>query len=171
VGVDLVDGDLGTPEGRAALVAAAPEGLQGVVTCAGLAGLTGRPPEPVVSVNYFGTVDLLTGLRPKLAPGASVVAISSNSATVYPGWDSEVVDACLSGDEPLARELSARRDSTAAYAASKAAVARWVRRAKQKDPGVFTSEVGFDETKAYVQKVMNNYRVYKQLYTADLVRK
>jgi len=36
---------------------------------------------------------------------------------------------------------------------------------------VFTSEVGFDETKAYVQKVMNNYRVYKQLYTPDLVRK
>jgi soluble lytic murein transglycosylase len=58
----------------------------------------------------------------------------------------------------------------ASYNGGEDNVARWVRRAKQKDPGVFTSEVGFDETKAYVQKVMNNYRVYKQLYTADLVK-
>lgn len=50
-------------------------------------------------------------------------------------------------------------------------VVRWVKRARQKDPGVFTSEVGFDETKAYVQKVMNNYRVYRQLFTADLTRR
>ncbi|HSS19534.1 MAG TPA: transglycosylase SLT domain-containing protein [Pyrinomonadaceae bacterium] len=59
----------------------------------------------------------------------------------------------------------------ASYNGGEDNVARWVRRAKQKDPGVFTSEIGFDETKAYVQKVMNNYRVYKQLYTADLVRR
>jgi len=59
----------------------------------------------------------------------------------------------------------------ASYNGGEDNVARWVKRAKQKDPGVFTSEVGFDETKAYVQKVMNNYRVYKQLYTPDLVRK
>jgi soluble lytic murein transglycosylase len=59
----------------------------------------------------------------------------------------------------------------ASYNGGEDNVARWVRRAKQKDPGVFTSEVGFDETKGYVQKVMNNYRVYKQLYTAELVKK
>lgn len=59
----------------------------------------------------------------------------------------------------------------ASYNGGEDNVARWVRRAKQKDPGVFTSEVGFDETKAYVQKVMNNYRVYKQLYTPDLTRR
>jgi soluble lytic murein transglycosylase len=59
----------------------------------------------------------------------------------------------------------------ASYNGGEDNVARWVRRAGQKDPGVFTSEVGFDETKAYVQKVMNNYRVYKQLYTAELVKK
>jgi soluble lytic murein transglycosylase len=59
----------------------------------------------------------------------------------------------------------------ASYNGGEDNVARWVKRAKQKDPGVFTSEVGFDETKAYVQKVMNNYRVYQQLYKADLTRK
>lgn len=59
----------------------------------------------------------------------------------------------------------------ASYNGGEDNVVRWVKRARQKDPGVFTSEVGFDETKAYVQKVMNNYRVYRQLYTADLMRR
>jgi len=59
----------------------------------------------------------------------------------------------------------------ASYNGGEDNVARWLKRAKRKDPGVFTSEVGFDETKGYVQKVMSNYRVYLQLYTPDLVRK
>ena len=59
----------------------------------------------------------------------------------------------------------------ASYNGGEDNVVRWVKRAKHKDPGVFTSEVGFDETKAYVQKVLNNYRVYRQLYTPDLRRK
>ncbi len=59
----------------------------------------------------------------------------------------------------------------ASYNGGEDNVARWVKRAKHKDPGVFTSEVGFDETKGYVQKVMNNYRVYQQLYNSDLTRK
>ena len=59
----------------------------------------------------------------------------------------------------------------ASYNGGEDNVARWVKRAKQKDPGIFTAEVGFDETKTYVQKVMSNYRAYRQLYTADLVRR
>ena len=48
---------------------------------------------------------------------------------------------------------------------------RWLDRSKPKDPGVFTTEVGFAETKNYVLKVMNNYRIYRALYTEDLQRK
>lgn len=59
----------------------------------------------------------------------------------------------------------------ASYNGGEDNVARWVRRSKQRDAGVFTSEVGFDETKAYVQKVMNNYRVYRELYNTDLTRR
>ncbi|HYJ88585.1 MAG TPA: transglycosylase SLT domain-containing protein [Pyrinomonadaceae bacterium] len=59
----------------------------------------------------------------------------------------------------------------ASYNGGEDNVVRWVKRARQKDPGVFTSEIGFDETKGYVQKVMNNYRVYRQLYNADLTRR
>jgi soluble lytic murein transglycosylase len=58
----------------------------------------------------------------------------------------------------------------ASYNGGEDNVARWVKRAKQKDPGVFTAEIGFDETKDYVQKVMANYRVYRQLYNLDLNR-
>ncbi|MEP6911455.1 MAG: transglycosylase SLT domain-containing protein [bacterium] len=59
----------------------------------------------------------------------------------------------------------------ASYNGGEDNVVRWVKRAKQKDSGVFTSEIGFDETKDYVQKVMNNYRVYRQLYTPELTRR
>jgi NAD(P)-dependent dehydrogenase (short-subunit alcohol dehydrogenase family) len=132
VTVDLREGDitadLGTREGRASVVEAAPDELDGAVLCAGLVGLTGRPGSALASVNYFGSVDVLTGLRPKLRNPSSVVLMSSNSVTIYPTWDADLMEACLAGDEPLAREVADRHDSTAAYPATKAAIARWVRR-------------------------------------------
>ena len=48
---------------------------------------------------------------------------------------------------------------------------RWLNRSKPKDAGIFTSEVGFAETKSYVNKVMSNYRVYRELYTENLIKK
>jgi NAD(P)-dependent dehydrogenase (short-subunit alcohol dehydrogenase family) len=132
VTVDLREGDitadLSTADGRASVVAAAPAELDGAVLCAGLVGLTGRPGSALASVNYFGSVDVVTGLRPKLRNPSSVVLMSSNSVTIYPTWDAELMDACLAGDEALAREVADRNDSTAAYPATKAAIARWVRR-------------------------------------------
>jgi soluble lytic murein transglycosylase len=59
----------------------------------------------------------------------------------------------------------------ASYNGGEDNVARWLSRAKRQDPGIFTAEVGFDETKGYVQKVMSNYRVYRHLYTSDLSRR
>ncbi|HEX5888593.1 MAG TPA: transglycosylase SLT domain-containing protein [Pyrinomonadaceae bacterium] len=59
----------------------------------------------------------------------------------------------------------------ASYNGGEDNVTRWLERAGHKDRGVFTAEIGFDETKGYVQKVMSNYRVYRQLYTADLIRR
>lgn len=48
---------------------------------------------------------------------------------------------------------------------------RWLDRSKPKDAAIFASEVGFAETKNYVFKVMNNYRVYRELYTEELLKK
>ena len=59
----------------------------------------------------------------------------------------------------------------ASYNGGEDNAARWLNRSKPKDAGIFTAEVGFAETKNYVYKVMGNYRVYRELYTEDLVRK
>jgi len=59
----------------------------------------------------------------------------------------------------------------ASYNGGEDNAARWLNRSKPKDAGIFTSEVGFAETKNYVYKVMSNYRVYRELYTEDLVKR
>jgi soluble lytic murein transglycosylase-like protein len=59
----------------------------------------------------------------------------------------------------------------ASYNGGEDNAARWLNRSKPKEAGIFASEVGFAETKNYVFKVMNNYRVYRELYTEDLMRK
>ena len=58
----------------------------------------------------------------------------------------------------------------ASYNGGEDNVARWVRRAAHKDAGVFTSEIGFAESKEYAMKVLANYRAYRALYTSDLKR-
>lgn len=120
--------DLGTPEGRRAAAAGVSGRLDGAVLCAGLVGLTGRPGSLLASVNYFGAVELVEALRPQFVDPSSVVLLSSNSVTIQPGWDETLLDACLAGDEAAAREIADRRDSMSAYPATKAALARWVRR-------------------------------------------
>jgi NAD(P)-dependent dehydrogenase (short-subunit alcohol dehydrogenase family) len=137
VGVDRVNAeilaDLSTPDGRRGAVAAiadrCDDGLAGLVVCAGLAGLPDRPPSVLVSVNYFGAIEVVTGLLPQLAAArGGVVAISSNSTTCQPGYSLELVDACLAGDEVMARMVADEGDSLTAYPATKTAIARWIRR-------------------------------------------
>ena len=138
IGVDLrgadIEADLGTPEGRAHAVAEITERsggvLNGFVPCAGISGLPGRPASLLVSVNYFGSVEMLDALRPLLAAGApsAAVAISSNSTTCQPGYSMDLVNACLSGDEGAARAVADQGDSINAYPAGKNALAKWVRR-------------------------------------------
>jgi NAD(P)-dependent dehydrogenase (short-subunit alcohol dehydrogenase family) len=138
IGVDLRDAevvaDLGTPDGRRQAIEQVTElsggSIDGLVTWAGLAGLTDRSGALLVSVNYFGTIAMLEGLRPLLAAGdrAAAVAISSNSTTVQPGVPMDVVRLCLDGDEEGARAAGEAASSLASYPATKTAIAWWVRR-------------------------------------------
>ena len=135
IGVDLRDAevvaDLATSEGREEAVRgvqALTDRVDGIVPCAGIAGLTGTDSALLVSLNYFGALALVTGLRPLLVEGSSVVLISSNSVTVQPSWENDVPDACLDHDEERARALAAGLDAVLVYPASKAALAWWVRR-------------------------------------------
>lgn len=138
--VDLHDadvtGDLATSEGRAAVLDGVralldpATGLHGVVPCAGVAGMTGTDPRLVVSVNYFGAVALVEGLRDLLAvPGdAAVVLLASNSITGMPGWHLATAEHCLAGDEQTAREVAAETEAVMVYPSTKAALAWWARR-------------------------------------------
>jgi NAD(P)-dependent dehydrogenase (short-subunit alcohol dehydrogenase family) len=142
IGVDLRDAevtvDLGTAEGRAHAVAEVTRisagRLDGFLPFAGVAAATGRPGGLVVSVNYFGAIALLEGLRPLLreSGNASVVLVSSNSTTTQPLWPVELADACLAGDEERARGIAESfgdLGAIQAYPATKAALA-WYARTK-----------------------------------------
>jgi len=135
IGVDLHDadvtGDLATASGREAAVSAVgrlTDRVDGVVPCAGVAGLTDTDPTLVVSLNYFGALALVTGLRPLMGEGSAVVLVSSNSVTCQPGWSAEVAAACLGDDEEKARRLATTEDAVHIYPATKAALAYWARR-------------------------------------------
>lgn len=58
----------------------------------------------------------------------------------------------------------------ASYNGGEDNAARWLNRSRPKEPAIFAAEVGFAETKNYVFKVMNNYRVYRELYNENLLR-
>jgi NAD(P)-dependent dehydrogenase (short-subunit alcohol dehydrogenase family) len=134
IGIDVRDADviadLSTVAGRDAMVADLERQcggrLDGLVVAAGIQAGDG---DAIVSVNYFGAVATLVGLRPLLAAGSnsSVIAVSSNSSTTQPSLPMRVADLCLAGDEVGARQAAAG-DALGAYPASKLALARWVRR-------------------------------------------
>lgn len=139
IGVDVreaeVIADLSTAEGRAAMVAEVTEAsggaLDGLVAAAGVTHDDGAL---VTSINYFGAVATLEGLRPLLNEGASAIAVSSNSATTQPGLSLAHVQACLAGDEAAARAVAGH--GVGAYGASKLALARWVRRQAVTSPWI-----------------------------------
>lgn len=59
----------------------------------------------------------------------------------------------------------------ASYNGGEDNAARWLNRSKPKDAAIFTAEIGFPETKNYVFKVMTNYRIYRELYDENLVKR
>jgi NAD(P)-dependent dehydrogenase (short-subunit alcohol dehydrogenase family) len=136
IGVDLHDAeiiaDLITPAGRAEMVDAVRarrDHIDGIVANTGLAYQS--PAD--VAVNFFGTVATLDGLRPLLSGSRSPRAVATASMASLMPSDAELVDLCLAGDEPGALERAAKlveaEQSGLAYAGTKAALCRWVRRA------------------------------------------
>ena len=96
-----VVGDLTTVEGRSALV----EGVQrlsGGAIDAIIANAGGGPPETSVSLNFFGAVATLEGLRPLLEGSAAPRAVAVSSVASLRPRHAPLVEACLSMDEPAA---------------------------------------------------------------------
>lgn len=148
IGVDQHDAeviaDLSTPQGRSSAAATMLEmagaRLDGAVLAAGVGPLPGSDKVGLIlSVNYFGVVDLLQAWHPALAASgkAKVVVVGSNSSTTMPLVPHRAVRALLRDDLARATRTLCRYRSAAsplAYGASKIAVSRWVRRnAVEKD--------------------------------------
>lgn len=131
--VDIKDADiiadLSTQEGRQSAVnaikTAAVDGLDGLITCAGLG--SNVPNHPLITqVNYFGTVELIEGLKDKLAArNGAVVLVSSNSAPMNRSPD--FVDLLFAGDQDGALAMSKSIEAQEVYSGTKKAVARWMR--------------------------------------------
>ncbi|AYF75322.1 SDR family NAD(P)-dependent oxidoreductase [Nocardia yunnanensis] len=98
--------DLATDEGRAALVEQASDlahgHLDAVIASAGVGLL-----DPVtVTVNYFGAVATLEGLRPLLAAGTDPRAVVVSSFAALLPSNPRLVEAALAGDEVAATKIA-----------------------------------------------------------------
>lgn len=130
--IDLKDADINVDladlNARAEAIATARQlcsnGLDGVITCAGVASHfpdTGK----IISINYFGTTQLVDGVADLLSAGGRVVLISSNSAPMCQSPD--LVEAMLGNDESVAVAAAAGETGHNCYSGSKQAVARWMK--------------------------------------------
>jgi NAD(P)-dependent dehydrogenase (short-subunit alcohol dehydrogenase family) len=133
IGVDMAGAEvivnLAGQQGRERLVtdvaAIAGDSVDAVIACAGI----GRDVSGAVRVNYFGAVATVEGLRPLLARGTEPRAVVVSSATSIGAVSTDIVNACLDGDEPAAAAAAkAVRGKGLVYPSTKAALARWVRR-------------------------------------------
>lgn len=137
LGVDLegqeIEADLSTSSGRSAamnaVLATSRRSIDGLVVCAGV-GPREDENARIVSVNYFGAIEVLDGMRPALAAGdkPAAVAITSNSIGIVPIEDAALIDAMLEGPESKARELASTYEASTVYAMTKIAVAQAIRR-------------------------------------------
>lgn len=176
IGIDLnpaegcsesITADLASPDGRQSaiegILAHSNGRLDGLVPCAGLSGLPDRPGSLLVSLNYFGTIELIEGLHEALAASgeASVVGLCSNSTTTAPNPPMELVEAPIAGDESAARAVGDKTGSIPAYPATKMALARWLRARAVKEEwigrGINLNAVGPGKTMtAMVEEGMND---------------
>jgi NAD(P)-dependent dehydrogenase (short-subunit alcohol dehydrogenase family) len=138
--------DLATPDGRAVLVAEVAR-LSGGRIDAIIANAGGGPPQTSLSLNFFGAVATLDGLRPLLRDSVAPRAVAVSSVAALRSGRPDLVEACLAGDEAAAialarKEIDATRGTNErlaskegvqialdVYGAAKRALQLWCRRA------------------------------------------
>ena len=145
INIDVDDGDipadLGTAEGRESVITYMhehyPDGVDGLVCNAGIAGLPRFKNSYVLSVNYFGAVAIAEGLYDLLRIKNGNCAVTVSGAIVTAKRDKFFVDELLNncGDENrIGRlvdsfsQLETANIGNIMYLSAKIALARWVRR-------------------------------------------
>jgi soluble lytic murein transglycosylase len=68
-------------------------------------------------------------------------------------------------EEVFARYNNNMINAIASYNAGPVAVKNWERKYRNTDPDEYIEKIPYEETKGYVKHVLNNYWIYKQLYT------
>lgn len=135
IGADIRDAeiiaDLGTTGGRAELIRRVREmeadGIDGILASAGITGKD-RPGE-IVSINYFGTTEVIEGLHAHLRkPGARCVVVASAGLLQSSAETARVEQLCLAGDEAAAVEEAQRIGGLPVYPGTKHALTVWARR-------------------------------------------
>jgi NAD(P)-dependent dehydrogenase (short-subunit alcohol dehydrogenase family) len=108
-----------------ALLEILPESIEGIITCAGVAS---HFPDlkKILSINYTGSIEIINGLRQRLAPGSSVVMVSSNSAPLC--QKPELVELLLEDQWQNIDTMLPEVSGHDCYSGSKQAVAKWMRK-------------------------------------------
>lgn len=142
INVDIAGGDicvnLGTKEGRAAAIRLlhmrCPEGLDGYISNAGIAGLDRFKPSDVLSINYFGAVAVMEGVHDLLKMKKGNCAVTASGSIAYTERGKYFVDRLLTdcGDEErICRFVNTWNQEVVGndmYVSTKMALVRWVRR-------------------------------------------
>lgn len=130
IGADLRDAeviaDISNTKGREALVRQVTELSSGTIDAVlAVAGVDAAGPA-TVSVNYYGAIATLEGLRSLLLNSSTPRAVAVSSITSVHPYDQQMLNMLLNGTEEQAK----RRATVAeyAYATSKRALSMWIRR-------------------------------------------
>ena len=134
-----ITADLSTSEGRQKaldeLHASCPDGLDGLICCAGVSGACGDL-RKLLALNFFGTIAIVGGLYDLLKKKRGTCVITTSNAISQGNVRMDIANLLNnnSGDEQRILNLVSRMDSTnlsigdSLYIASKYALARWMRR-------------------------------------------
>ncbi|SHJ86660.1 SDR family oxidoreductase [Hespellia stercorisuis] len=140
INIDIKDADinanLATPEGRKKAIeelrAMASEGLDAMICVAGVSAMCGKP-KLIISVNYFGTVELVEGVYDLLRKKHGCVVVTASNTISQGAARMDIVDLLNNtSDEKRILSLLEGKDpaaySHAMYVSSKYALSRWMRR-------------------------------------------
>lgn len=142
INIDLKGGDisanLASPEGRREAIEElhqkCTEGLDGMICNAGVSGAVGNL-QLIVSLNYFGTIEIAKGVSGLLRKKKGCCVVTSSNTISQGAGRMDLVDLLNnSGNEQMILNLISKWDQkdltvgNSIYVATKYALARWVRR-------------------------------------------
>lgn len=143
INIDLrkcdIEANLAAPEGRQKVIdelhTMHPEGLDGLICCAGVSGATGNL-ELIVSLNFFGTISIVKGVYDLLKKKGGTCVLTSSNTISQGAARMDIADLLNNNNDDEQRILNvvSRMDASnlsvgnSIYVATKYAVARWMRR-------------------------------------------